>query len=114
MKALTTGRGTMRVKMSRMRSDTRYALDIASPLGQYCINSCREPQFAETWVPQANTKARKKLMDQTIIAPIRAAVVTSNKDRLDTTKRRRQKRTMLNLMNPYAADVSRFAANSIC
>lgn len=100
--------------MSSIRSDTRYPLTIWSLREQYSSKSCRSPQFAVTLVPHANTKAKKKHMDQTIMIAIRPAVITSNIERLDTLKRRRQKKTMLSLMNPYAAEDSSCDANSIC
>lgn len=99
--------------MSRIKSDTRYPSFRRSLCGQYSNKSCREPQFAEKLVPQPNTKATKKLMDQAIIMTMRPVVMISKGERLDTTKRRRQKNTMLSLMNPYARDDSSCATNSI-
>ena len=112
-KLLTTGRGTTSVMMSRIKSDTRYPLFRRSLCGQYSDNSSREPQFAVMWVPQPNTKATKKLMDQAIITMMRPAVTTPKIERLDTTKRRRQKKTMLSLIKPYAREDSSCNAYSI-
>ena len=94
-------------------SDTRYPLVSLSLCGQYSIKSFREPQFAGTWAPQPNTKPKKNPTDHKTIATIRPAVRILKMERLDTLKRRRQKKTMLSFVEPYAAEDSNCNANSI-
>ena len=63
--------------------------------------------------PTAEYEAQKNPTDHKMMATIRPVVRILKTERLDTLKRRRQKKTMLSFVKPYAAEDSNCNANSI-